>query len=42
MSNSQHATASNVLAKHWARKGREELDMLEATLNLARRLLVSG
>lgn len=42
MSNSQNATASNVLAKHWARKGREELDMLEATLNLARRLLVSG
>ncbi|SFP16706.1 hypothetical protein [Qipengyuania nanhaisediminis] len=42
MSNSQNATASNVLAKHWARKGREELDMLEATLNLARRLLASG
>ena len=42
MSNSQNATASEVLAKHWARKGREELDMLEATLNLARRLLASG
>lgn len=42
MSNSENATASNVLAKHWARKGRQELDMLEATLDLAHQLLVSG
>lgn len=42
MNNSESATASDVLAKHWARKGSEELDMLEATLNLARQLLVSG
>lgn len=42
MSNSQNATASDFLAKHWAGKGREELDMLEATLNLARQFLASG
>lgn len=40
MSNSENVSASDVLAKHWARKGSIKLDMLEATLNLARQLLV--
>ena len=42
MSKPERATASNTLARHWARKGPDELDMIEATLNLARQLLASG
>ncbi|BBI19328.1 hypothetical protein EKJ_01750 [Qipengyuania flava] len=42
MSGSEHATASDPLARHWARKGPDELEMIEATLNLARQLLASG
>ena len=42
MSASDHTTASDPLARHWARKGPDELDMIEATLNLARQLLASG
>lgn len=42
MSKSERATASDPLARHWARKGSDELDMIEATLNLARQLLASG
>ena len=42
MSKSERATASDPLARHWARKGSDELDMIEATLTLARQLLASG
>ncbi len=41
MSKSERATASDSLARHWARKGSDELDMIEATLDLARQLLAS-
>ena len=41
MSKSERATASDPLARHWARKGSDELDMIEATLDLARQLLAS-
>lgn len=42
MSKSERATASDSLARHWAGKGSNELEMIEATLNLARQLLASG
>ena len=41
MSKPERATASNTLARHWARKGSDELEMIEATLNLARQVLAS-
>ncbi|WP_226700045.1 hypothetical protein [Qipengyuania gaetbuli] len=42
MSKYERATVSDPLARHWARKGAAELDMIEATLDLARQLLASG
>lgn len=42
MSKSERVAASDPLARHWARKGSDELEMIEATLNLARQLLASG
>ena len=42
MSKSERATASDSLARHWAQKGSAELEMIEATLDLARQLLASG
>lgn len=42
MSKSERVIASDPLARHWARKGPVELEMIETTLNLARQLLASG
>ena len=42
MSEKKEAAPSSFLAEHLARKGPEELDKLQATIDLARQLLASG
>ncbi|MCA0978833.1 hypothetical protein LCM19_10700 [Qipengyuania flava] len=42
MSENTKAEPVPALAEHWARKGPDELEKMQATLNLAHQLLVSG
>ena len=42
MSGEENHEPIHALAEHWARKGRGEVDKVQATVNLARQLLAGG